>query len=399
MGKATKPSVTMFYDVENWAFHNIARNISEHSTDKYVFQIYGREHWFGHRQRLIDILSKSDIVVFLWRFDLLAALDVVFGGCSNREVQKLKKLFFDTSFVTVVYDHLYHSAEDLRHHGDPFELSDITAVCSRKLLEIYTDCEHLPNPEAVLIDGVDTGLFDKVSAKKEQRPIAFGWVGNSAWGSTFGDDMKGLRTIAQPAVEQLRAKGFHFDFVVADSVTSPREKSSMPAYYNEIDVLLCTSKIEGTPNPILEAMASGCAFISTDVGIVREVSGPLQKSAILTERTPEAFAEKMREFIERPEEMNVAADENYHARTRLDWGVRFQDWDALFVKVLASVHTPEHRISKQRQFEVLLAKRMSMISRLRSWVARSVILHKIYRVALKHCPRLIRGVKNMLMSK
>ncbi|MBU1213454.1 MAG: glycosyltransferase, partial [Alphaproteobacteria bacterium] len=38
-----------------------------------------------------------------------------------------------------------------------------------------------------------------------------------------------------------------------------------------VDVILCYSACEGTPNPILEASAIGRAWISTDVGIVSEL--------------------------------------------------------------------------------------------------------------------------------
>ncbi len=55
----------------------------------------------------------------------------------------------------------------------------------------------------------------------------------------------------------------------------------MEEFYQEIDVLCCTSRTEGTPNPILEASAAGRAWISTDVGIVSELSGIKQKNFIV----------------------------------------------------------------------------------------------------------------------
>ena len=51
----------------------------------------------------------------------------------------------------------------------------------------------------------------------------------------------------------------------------------MPEYYNGIDIYVCTSRTEGTPNTVLEAMACGVPVISTDVGIVPEVFGEKQK--------------------------------------------------------------------------------------------------------------------------
>ena len=49
-------------------------------------------------------------------------------------------------------------------------------------------------------------------------------------------------------------------------------RGEMPAWYHEIDIYVCTSRAEGTPLPLLEAMASGKIVITTSVGIVPEIS-------------------------------------------------------------------------------------------------------------------------------
>lgn len=45
----------------------------------------------------------------------------------------------------------------------------------------------------------------------------------------------------------------------------------LPYYYSAADLLLLTSKSEGSPNVIKEAMACNCPIVSTDVGDVRDV--------------------------------------------------------------------------------------------------------------------------------
>jgi len=48
-------------------------------------------------------------------------------------------------------------------------------------------------------------------------------------------------------------------------------RRDLPAIYAATDVFLLTSRNEGTPVALIEAMASGCAVVSTDVGGVRDV--------------------------------------------------------------------------------------------------------------------------------
>jgi hypothetical protein len=91
----------------------------------------------------------------------------------------------------------------------------------------------------------------------------------------------------------------------------------MPDYYNKIDVLLCASTIEGTPNPVLEAMACGVPVISTDVGIVPEVFGPKQREFIV-QRDVSSMAGAIRKLCLNRGLLIELSEENQ---------VRIEDWD------------------------------------------------------------------------
>lgn len=99
----------------------------------------------------------------------------------------------------------------------------------------------------------------------------------------------------------------------------PHEK--MPEYYNSIDVYICASKTEGTPAPVLEAMACGIPIISTDVGIVPEAFGEKQKEFIMEERTKECLKSKMKKLIENKEYFEELSKENLEQIKKWDWKI------------------------------------------------------------------------------
>jgi glycosyltransferase involved in cell wall biosynthesis len=69
--------------------------------------------------------------------------------------------------------------------------------------------------------------------------------------------------------------------------------SEMPYYLNAADVLLLTSKWEGSVNVVKEAMACDCPIVSTDVGDVRWVLGETE-GCYITSFEPEDVADKIK---------------------------------------------------------------------------------------------------------
>lgn len=112
----------------------------------------------------------------------------------------------------------------------------------------------------------------------------------------------------------------------------PHER--MPDYYSKIDVLVCTSKIEGTPNPVLEAMACGVPVVSTDVGVVPQVFGELQKSFILEERSIRALADAIVRLISEPSLLTELSRENLLSIQRWDWSIQAEKFGEYFSSLL-----------------------------------------------------------------
>ena len=63
------------------------------------------------------------------------------------------------------------------------------------------------------------------------------------------------------------------------------------------DVLLLTSRSEGSPQVVKEAMACGCPIVSTDVGDVRELTAGIAGCYVVSSREPSELAALLREAL------------------------------------------------------------------------------------------------------
>lgn len=322
-----KRHVVMLYDVEDWAFCNIARNVSR-NVDCYDFSLYAKADWF--KGPLADeIVLKADVIVFLWRFDVLNFLRSLSQKGSARMLSPQRP-----AITTVVYDHLHQDFDDPSFPGDPYQYSDLVCASSRKLADIYNANDRLPDIQAVVPDGTNLDRFTpNLDPKPRTADLSIGWVGNSAWGQKFGVDLKGRHGVFDKALDMLSQRGLKFERRLADRAETRVPFDEMPEFYRTLDVLVCTSAIEGTPNPVLEAIASGAAVVSTDVGIVPEFFGPLQSQFIIA-RAAEPFADALAKLIkDRPLHASLR-QENIARRHLLSWTSRTQLWTDVFDRAI-----------------------------------------------------------------
>jgi glycosyltransferase involved in cell wall biosynthesis len=293
--------IALVADVPNWAFHRIAKAIQFYSPEDLIFDIY-----FAHQTNLSTLHkyldSRYDLIHYYWR---LIPLHVRKG---------------DAKITTAIYDHQY--LDDHKLNSQIFKVIDGVYASSAILKKQYDERypELLGKVFDYCPDGVQRELFDSMREYEisKLRPLELIWVGNSKWGV---DDHKGFNTVFVPLVNKIK-KSIYSEKIkinVIDSSIKKRTFAEMSSAYEKADILLCTSKNEGTPNPILEASASGLTWISTPVGIVPEIAGPIQETFIVN-RDPDSFFEKVVHILENPEILEMAGRENY--KNILDWG-----WD------------------------------------------------------------------------
>lgn len=337
-----KPRIALVIDTDDWAFGNIARQLKRNLSHRFDIKIIPADV-LEHVDHIFMTAEKCDLVHFFWR-EYYRMID---SQWCRDHVERTGVPFdvFDRRFVrgkpvtTSVYDHLYLGAAEIPERASFFKDRVAAYTVSSKRLEaIYQGLEGFPPPGAVTHDGVDLERFRPINLERldevGKRPLVIGWAGNSKWASEL-QDAKGFNSILIPVIEKLRAEGHHIETCFADRQKGLIPHEEMPAFYGAIDLYVCPSLFEGTPNPVLEAMACGVPVVSHDVGVVPEVFGPLQSNFIVTSRTVDAFAAKIRELLAQPELLRALSTENLERIQAWTWADTTKAYEKFFDDVLA----------------------------------------------------------------
>uniref|UniRef100_C6E5U6 Glycosyl transferase family 2 n=1 Tax=Geobacter sp. (strain M21) TaxID=443144 RepID=C6E5U6_GEOSM len=336
-----RPRIALVADVENWAFANISRNVVSHLSERYDLQIVYSSHYGHDYDRLLcDLYEQGyDLVHFFWRGTILCLYLHLLRTMPTR-TPSVPESFIRTKLTFSIYDHCLLGEKDLLEYRILFKyLADGYVVSSQRLFHTYTMLPHYPSPCRIIEDGVDLARFTPCNTQRlldRDRPLVVGWAGNSDWGMDLdANDFKGFNTIIKPALAQLRQEGYEVVGRFADRKVKQVPYDKMVEYYNSIDVYVCASSIEGTPNPVLEAMACGVPVISTDVGIVPQLLGREQKRYILMHRSVEALKEKLAALAKDPEERMKLSVENLERIKGFTREMEVPKWDDFFQAMLS----------------------------------------------------------------
>lgn len=248
-----KPKVVIFYDRDGWAFHNIATECLKHLSDEFEIEI--RSAWPRTPKSV-----RADIAVLMW-YGYHHLFTEVPPGC------KKITCFYDESLWTSQRSHFKNASESVSK-------SDLVLGASPHIEGLLK--KRFPVSKILpCYDGVCPAKFPaypyRSGVLEGKTRLRVGWTGNSD-PSAHGDN-KGVHLIKE-AASQLTDVDFDINDRFRKNVWTPHDK--MHEWYRDLDLVLCMSRQEGTPNPILEASSSGRAWVSTDVGIVRPLMNSCQ---------------------------------------------------------------------------------------------------------------------------
>jgi len=197
-------------------------------------------------------------------------------------------------------------------------VSDATIINNRQTWEKagrLSGTHHISN-------GVEMTLFRPL-VPPDQRPPKVLWCG-----SIYHRRLKGYDDLLRPMATRLAEYGITSDLKLTDSAspTGLTDPEEMARWYNTGTLFVCTSEVEGTPNPALEAAASGCVVVSTAVGNMPELIVDGENGYLIERRLESLVAAVLRaqgQYLDMSAKMLTAIKS-------WDWRLRSREFFALF---------------------------------------------------------------------
>jgi glycosyltransferase involved in cell wall biosynthesis len=267
-----KPRILLIPNVAWWIIGEMGKQIIARFGDKYEFYFVPE----GLLERRPELLQS-----------LAPAVDAI--HCLNESSIGLFSSF-DRSTLPPIATWIHHVTTWSPDHQLSIEHSSALTVCTRGWKGYLEERVQGRIPITIVPHGIDEELFHhkKVDPAKFGIPagrFVVGYVG--AKSSDFDRGRKGTdvfldvaRRVAarvpnlhivlggpgwESELDGLNAQG------ISASATGYIRKSDLPALYSALDVYLLTSRVEGGPCTVFEAMACETAVVSTRVGAVPEL--------------------------------------------------------------------------------------------------------------------------------
>lgn len=174
------------------------------------------------------------------------------------------------------------------------ELASAVFVNNRLLFEEFGP--RFSQPVYYTPNGVDTDFFRPAVAPSPPAPmraLRVGWAGSL---TNHGAEHRGVHQCIAPAVAAVEGA----ELRLAAREQEWRNQDEMLEFYRSIDVYVCASRSEGTPNPCLEAAACGLPVITTRVGNMPELIRD-GENGFFVERDVADIAEKLGRLRDDPE--------------------------------------------------------------------------------------------------
>ena len=314
MSYESKKKILLIIDEYGWAFDNITKMIMKYN-EKYIINV------ITHNEFKKDVILNINHCVFFWYDEKnLRILDSI---SKNKDIKISLCLYDYSKWVN-------NTTKTYKSYMDKFvNKIDYLLYSCEHILNIFDETYIKKNIiKYPIYDGVDTNLFKFQNYNDDiyTKPILnIGWIGNS--NKLIHGINKGFDSI-KGTINSMSDK---FAFIPQDSNRGKSIKhEDIPSYIKNIDIIVCFSLYEGTPNQILEASSSGRCWVSTNVGIISELNKD-KKCGVVIEREIESLKQSLLYLYENRELIvKYGLNGRNVTENNWDWKVRTEQFFKVF---------------------------------------------------------------------
>jgi len=309
------PRILAIADRPGWAIDRKTQNLRRVLERR--FEIVER---FQHDVTESDVNAADIVLIFYWfqiaklplPESVLARRSdrLVIGICSHREMEG-----------------------EFREPGLAIlqRLARAVFVNNRKLEHEYAPLLRIPVHYTP--NGVDTTFF---CPPPEPQPysgeLRVGWAGSLG---NHGPAHRGFHDVIEPAVAAV--PGVRLQTAIREQHW--RNHDEMLDFYRDLDVYVCASRSEGTPNPCLEAAACGVPLVTTRVGNMPELVRD-GDNGLFFDGTAEGLANKLALLRDTPSLRSRMAARMIETIREWDWSVQAENYAHMFTSLLTAAERP-----------------------------------------------------------
>lgn len=228
------------------------------------------------------ILLVPDVPNWAWDFKADALKKYLsdrfeFGKCYVGGINTFDKSTYDTLHFFGYQDGFSragYSTCGISSHGFYLQNAEISRVNLPRYMAITTVSRELYdilkkrncNKNIYLCEnGVDETIFYPPDKPIRNKKLVIGWVGKPPRNKAQ-KDFHGWNQLYTPLSEEIRKNSKMEVREVCRIYTNALSRDEMREFYQNIDVLIHTGNLVGTPNPVFEAASCGTISVTTKVG-------------------------------------------------------------------------------------------------------------------------------------
>ena len=313
---STIPRLLFIVDRPNWAHDFKTRNLMRLLGSEYDIRLRYQSDVTEE-----DLYEATLILVYYWlQFKALQPLTpalrrnrhkLLVGICSSYELDNERR-DFGLGVIRDLASGVFINSLLLYRQYQPL----------LKLPTFYT-----PN-------GVDTTFYRPNQSKAPSSQLRVGWAGSL---TNMGPGYRGYHEFIVPAASAVE----RVELVTAAREDNWRSPEEMLKFYRSLDVYVCASRAEGTPNPCLEAAACGVPLLTTSVGNMPELVRH-GINGFFVEREVDDIAHKLRTLRDESNLRTAMSSQIRHDIQAWDWSLRSRAYRQMFEEMVLKAGSGDH---------------------------------------------------------